>query len=168
MEDLLSDFIKSRLTWSFLIGTTGSIAYLAVIFYGLIGSLDARRYMLQHFRYRHTYVTVFAVAVYCALGGAIATIFQMPEEAFVPIQAFILGATWPSIVAQLLSGQQAGPEEEDLEEWRNIAESLGVADTTDAEASVRRTVDAARDLLATIPSDTNDPNGQTEEEDQQE
>lgn len=49
------------------------------------------------------------------MGGAIAAIFQIPENPnFVPIQAFVLGTTWPAIVAQALSGSQK-PDQQAIE-----------------------------------------------------
>ncbi|MGB3347000.1 MAG: hypothetical protein WBA71_07145 [Candidatus Humimicrobiia bacterium] len=45
------------------------------------------------------------------IGAAVSFIFQLPESFLAPIQAFIIGTTWPTIVAQIISRQGASRRE---------------------------------------------------------
>ncbi|MBI4201782.1 MAG: hypothetical protein HY532_01525 [Chloroflexi bacterium] len=94
------------------------MAYYTVVYFGFIGAgRESRDYILSHFWGKNGGGTLLKVTWYILVGGAIAGVFQLAETAFVPVQSFILGATWPSIVGQLLSGRQAGPSEGELRKW---------------------------------------------------
>ncbi|MBI2171698.1 MAG: hypothetical protein HYU30_06720 [Chloroflexi bacterium] len=95
--------------WAFLIGMVGSVAYFTVVYFGFVGSgKESRDLILGYFWGKNGRTTLAKVAWYSLVGGLIAGVFQLAERAFVPVQSFILGATWPSIVGQLLSGRQSG------------------------------------------------------------
>ena len=52
---------------------------------------------------------------YAMIGGAVATVFQIPElPNFIPIQSFVLGITWPLLVAQYSSKSGPSSEKEDI------------------------------------------------------
>jgi hypothetical protein len=87
------------------IGAVGSAGYLLVLWVGLIGAKDGKpSLILEHFRTPW----YLKVPLYIAGGGAVAMIFQIPEAKLVPIQAFIIGCTWPAVVANYLSQRQSG------------------------------------------------------------
>lgn len=49
------------------------------------------------------------VGWFCLLGGLVAAVFQAAQvESFMPIQAFVLGATWPSVVTRVMAGGDPG------------------------------------------------------------
>lgn len=44
------------------------------------------------------------IAIFCGFGGVVALVFQLADVGkLVPIQAFVLGATWPSVVTRVMS-----------------------------------------------------------------
>jgi hypothetical protein len=46
------------------------------------------------------------ISLYLFLGGIISGVFQLGSpNAFAPIQALVLGVTWPSVISQYLAGQ---------------------------------------------------------------
>jgi hypothetical protein len=49
-------------------------------------------------------------------GAGVALVFQLPEKRLVPIQAFIIGCTWPAVVGNYLSGRQSGEQPSQTEE----------------------------------------------------
>jgi len=92
---------------AFVIGMFGSGAYLVGIWVGLIGPFQSGRRLsplLNGFRERWW----AKVPLYTAGGGGVALVFQLPEPDLVPIQAFIIGCTWPAVVANYLSARQSG------------------------------------------------------------
>ncbi len=49
--------------------------------------------------------------MFYVLGGVVAGVFQAAQfDTFAPIQAFVLGATWPSVVTRIMSGSSSGVE----------------------------------------------------------
>lgn len=98
--------------WAFPIGLLGSAAYLVAMWVGMVGrGGDARERVLACFRPW----SWLKVPLYLASGGGVALVFQLPEKRLVPIQAFIIGCTWPAVVANYLSGRQTGVPDEALE-----------------------------------------------------
>ena len=90
-----------------LIGAIGSAAYLVAVWVGLIGptekgAKDLR--LLAHFS-QHWKIKI---PLYVTSGGAVAMVFQLTEAKLIPVQAFIIGCTWPAVVANYLSARQAG------------------------------------------------------------
>ncbi len=69
---------------------------------------DARGRILNHFGSWRS----LKVPLYLASGGGVAMVFQLPEPKLVPIQAFIIGCTWPAVVANYISGRQTGVPEQ--------------------------------------------------------
>jgi hypothetical protein len=105
-----------------IIGMIGAIGYLCLlsfrflqndVVYGAICNGSCK----IHVRWGKTFL-------YAIMGGAIAIIFQIPEKGnFVPIQAFVLGTTWPAIVAQVLSGSQGQRKDQIKDEIMNELEN---------------------------------------------
>lgn len=83
---------------SFVVGTLGALAFVSGVHLGFIGR-STRAETLQ-------YLTgTRALAYFVALGGVVAMVFQSAQpETFAPIQAFVLGATWTSVVTSVLPG----------------------------------------------------------------
>lgn len=78
-------------------GVVGAWAFYLGVSSGLI-SRNARKSILQHLETRKL--------PFWLCGGAVAAVFQAAQPSvFAPIQAFVLGASWPSVVSQLMSGQ---------------------------------------------------------------
>ncbi len=132
---------------AWIIGTTGSVAYFTVVYFGFVGpNKESRDSILGYFWGKSGRMTVLKVAWYSLIGGSIAGIFQLAETAFVPVQSFILGATWPSIVGQLLSGRQSGQSGSELAAKKGIT-----VDTASLEAKKTGLNEReAKDLLAEL------------------
>lgn len=107
--------------WAFPIGLIGSAAYLVAVWVGMVGrGGDARDRLLAFFNPW----SWLKVPLYLASGGGVALVFQLPEKNLVPIQAFIIGCTWPAVVANYLSGRQTGVPPEAEREAANVREQL--------------------------------------------
>lgn len=104
------------------IGMGGSFVYLLAVYLGFVGrDAEAREKLLAHFsppdanaRTGKAYdfgslAHRFAAALlYVGGGGFVAYVFQLTEAELVPVQAFILGCTWPAVVANYVSARQTG------------------------------------------------------------
>jgi hypothetical protein len=158
-----------RNLWAFLIGMLGSVAYFTVVYFGLLGTgRENREYILFFFRRRRDRgvepgsleregaasaspgdsgldprLDPMKVGWYGVIGGFIAGIFQLPEATFVPIQSFVLGATWPSIVGQFLSSRQTVQPPED----RRAELGLGARDILEATTAKQRATEQAGAVL---------------------
>jgi hypothetical protein len=91
-----------------MIGGVGSAAYLTAVWVGLVGRSEGRDRVLAHFRK----LWGLKIPLYLTGGGCVAMVFQLPEAKLVPVQAFIIGCTWPAVVSNYLSGRQSGEGEE--------------------------------------------------------
>jgi hypothetical protein len=89
--------VYGNLFGSFLIGLIGALCYCWGIKYGFIQhDSDTGPSYMQ---------TPMDMLLFCSLGGLVALVFQSPQaETLTPIQAFVLGATWPSVVNRVISG----------------------------------------------------------------
>jgi hypothetical protein len=91
-----------------IVGVLGSIAFYYGVYTGFIGRSN-RAETLQYLSgstNRFHYIAMFYV-----LGGVVAGVFQAAQfDTFAPIQAFVLGATWPSVVTRIMSGSSSGVE----------------------------------------------------------
>ena len=137
-----TDMVREwRNLYAAVVGAVGSLAYIYAIYFGFVGAgRDSRDYLLSGFRNR-TRMSSVRVIWFGVVGAATAAVFQLPQSEFVPIQSFILGATWPSIVSQVLSGRQAGPTEDEVRrELESRRTQTGLGDSADLRASrvVRR------------------------------
>ena len=93
--------------FAILIGAIGSGTYLVAVWVGLIGPTEkgvSDLRLLDHF----SKMWLIKVPSYVGSGGAVAMVFQLTEAKLIPVQAFIIGCTWPAVVANYLSARQAG------------------------------------------------------------
>jgi len=90
-----------------LIGAGGSLAYFTALFFGFIQGEEILAKLWPTRTTMHRVSKSLRVIWFMLIGGAVAATFQLPETSLAPIQAFIVGTTWPTIVAQILTGRQA-------------------------------------------------------------
>lgn len=91
-----------------VIGAVGSAAYLTALLLGFLGDTA-----LEQLRPRFEVVSgspavkklsAARVALFILFGAAIAAVFQLAQGGvFAPVQALVLGATWPTVISQVLS-----------------------------------------------------------------
>ncbi|WP_299292092.1 hypothetical protein [Nitrosopumilus sp.] len=96
----------SAIVGSSIMGIVGSTAYLVASKLGFIKFNFNKKF--QDIGYGRAFG-------YSMIGGAVATVFQIPElPNFIPIQSFVLGITWPLLVAQYTSKTENTPEKDSL------------------------------------------------------
>jgi hypothetical protein len=89
-----------------VMGTIGSTAYLVASKLGFVKLNRNKKF--EEIGYAKSFG-------YALVGGAVATVFQIPElPNFIPIQSFVLGITWPLLVAQYTSGTKSSSGKEEL------------------------------------------------------
>jgi hypothetical protein len=135
--------LYSKLIWAFGVGSIGSAAYITALYFKFIGDTDNnRKIVIGPFmkRYRED-VSFWKCVWYCCVGGFIAVIFQFDVPNFVAVQCLILGATWPAIVSQFLSGRMANPHPKEIEDL------LKRTAPTDTE-KVFQSIQSLRDRIA--------------------
>jgi hypothetical protein len=104
-RDAHYQLLYGNLFGSFLIGLIGALCYCWGIQYGFIerASKTTPSYMKS----------AMDMLLFCSLGGLVALVFQSPQaETLTPIQAFVLGATWPSVVNRVIAGNSQPPGSE--------------------------------------------------------
>jgi len=100
---------------AFIVGMIGSLAYYTALRLGYIGG-EQRTILLDLFDKR------IMIAWFCLIGGSIAAIFQLAQPAtFAPIQALVLGVTWPTLIAQYVTAAKEIEKEHFIEQIRGIA-----------------------------------------------
>lgn len=86
-----------------IIGWAGAFAFLAGVRFGFI-SRDTRSKTME-FLTNPPWYRVVDRSVFYWLGGIVAGVFQWAQpDTLAPIQAFVLGATWPSVVTRVMAG----------------------------------------------------------------
>jgi hypothetical protein len=110
--------IPMKVVLAFLVGALGSGAYITALYFKFIGDSDGNRdIIIKPFRKRYsTDISVNKCVWYSVVGGSIAVVFQVDVPNFVAVQSLILGATWPAIVSQFLSGRMSAPSKQEQEE----------------------------------------------------
>ncbi len=109
-----------NLLFSFLAGILGSSAYFTALYFKFIGfNEDNRNIILEPFKNKKGLISKKKVLWYCVVGGFISMVFQINVPTFVPVQSLIIGATWPAIVSQFLSGRMASPTTDELHALEN-------------------------------------------------
>ncbi|MBI2510650.1 MAG: hypothetical protein HYV96_01610 [Opitutae bacterium] len=87
------------------VGLLGAFTFFLGVFLGFIGP-ESREKTLRFFGGGTD--SAVLVALFCVSGGIVAAVFQAAQPGtFAPIQAFVLGATWPSVVTRIMSGDGA-------------------------------------------------------------
>lgn len=104
---------QAKLIGAFLVGFVGSAAYITALYFKFIGVDDKSRSIIMNPFCSNGRVSKVKCLWYACMGGCIAVIFQFDVPNFVAIQSLILGATWPAVVAQFLSGRLASPTKEE-------------------------------------------------------
>ncbi len=97
-------------TGAFIVGSLGAGAFFLGVFCGFI-SRESRERLLEFLGDRATGTPkTLLLLAFCAFGGVVASVFQAAQASlFAPIQAFVLGATWPSVVTRIMSGNDQSP-----------------------------------------------------------
>lgn len=95
---------------AFTVGLLGAAAFCLGVFCGFI-SRESRERLLEHLADKETgKPKIGVVFLFCAFGGVVAAVFQAAQASiFAPIQALVLGATWPSVVTRIMSGNDSSP-----------------------------------------------------------
>lgn len=104
---------------AFLIGMFGAAAFHLGVYTGFIAR-ESRPGLLEflHTEFANrsavTQQAIVKARLLClafwSFGGIVAMVFQMADaDSLVPIQAFVLGASWPTVVTQLMSGRNSPP-----------------------------------------------------------
>lgn len=89
-------------------GAVGSTAYYTALHFRMISVPDQDN-LLKRFNPRSR------VVWFATIGGFVASVFQLAQlNSFAPVQSFVLGMTWPTLVSQYLSGKQTPPIIKDL------------------------------------------------------
>jgi hypothetical protein len=99
-------------TYAALIGAAGSLAYFSGLYFGFIRAEEILAKLWPPVRVIPWYSKVLRVIWFMAIGAAVAFTFQLPQDNLAPIQAFIVGVTWPTIVAQTLTTRQGESPQE--------------------------------------------------------
>ena len=95
-----------------IVGIIGSTAYYGALKLGFVGG-QLRDWLLDNFDGGQR------VAGFIVIGGGVAVAFQLAQpDVFVPIQSFVLGVTWPFIVAQYVSRVEGRDVREFIAELR--------------------------------------------------
>ena len=94
-----------NVTAAFFAGSLGAGAFFLGVLFGFI-SPESRGKVLEFLRSpQTTSVNGWSLSWFLAFGGVVAAIFQAAQASvFAPIQAFVLGATWPSVVTRIMTG----------------------------------------------------------------
>jgi len=96
-------------------GTIGSTAYLVASKLGFIKFNKNKNF--ENLGY-------LKASGYALVGGAVAIVFQIPElPNFIPIQSFVLGITWPLLVAQYTSKTEPSRGKEEVKKELSWDES---------------------------------------------
>jgi hypothetical protein len=124
-----------KLVLAFIVGCIGSAAYITALYFKFIGDTERNRKIVMgpFMKYVkdkeregiwHSKMSILKSAWYCSMGGFVAVIFQFDVPNFVSVQSLILGATWPAIVSQFLSGRMTTPSQNEIDELRRPFSSL--------------------------------------------
>ena len=109
-----------KLIFAFFAGMVGSAAYITALYFRFIGENDSeRRVVMKPFMKRYSVfgeLDKLKCFWYCCVGGAVAVIFQVDVPTFVAVQSLILGATWPAVISQFLSGKMVAPARDDIKQ----------------------------------------------------
>jgi hypothetical protein len=86
-----------------IVGTLGALSFYYGVYTGFINP-ESREKTLKYFS-GPVWIKLHYTGMFCLLGGVVAAVFQAAQAStFAPIQAFVLGATWPSVVTRIMSG----------------------------------------------------------------
>jgi hypothetical protein len=91
-----------------IVGAVGSSAYMGALFLGFLGDQTLSQFKSRFQRAdRVTGLPVLSqlrLGMFVAFGALIAVVFQLAQGGtFAPVQALVLGATWPTVISQILT-----------------------------------------------------------------
>ncbi len=90
---------------AFVVGSLGAGAFFLGVFLGFICPDRASRRRLLEYLTKKEEVQPWRLVCFVMFGGVVAAVFQWAQPSvFAPIQAFVLGATWPSVVSRIMAG----------------------------------------------------------------
>src|SRR6185503_700957 len=89
--------------WAATLGAIGSLAYLTAMYFTYVGTSEL---LGRFWAPAGGLGNPMRVVWFGLVGAGVAFVFQLPETTLAPIQAFIVGTTWPTIVSQVLTGRQ--------------------------------------------------------------
>lgn len=114
-EEMLSKEAQKEIRYvcyAAFVGVLGSGAFFCGVYTGFI-SRDSRKMILEFlvdFETPQNSRLKNQIAFF-VFGGVVAGVFQWAQPGtFAPIQAFVLGATWPSVVTRIMSGEGRNPQ----------------------------------------------------------
>lgn len=94
--------------WAALIGGCGSLAYFSALYFGFVQGDDILNNLWPKNKSARLFFNILRIIWFSLIGAAVAFIFQLPQGSnLAPIQGFIMGTTWPTIVAQILTSRQS-------------------------------------------------------------
>jgi len=98
---------------AFVVGMVGSAAYYIALRLGFVGG-EQRKTLLKLF-------TPGMVFWFCVFGGSVAMVFQLAQISnFAPVQALVLGITWPVLVGQYTTAAREIENEEFIKSIRRF------------------------------------------------
>jgi hypothetical protein len=112
-QALFSLFSNPVPVQAFIVGIIGSLAYYTALRLGYIGG-EQRTVLLGLF-------DRVAIVWFCLVGGCVASVFQLAQPGtFAPIQALVLGVTWPTLIAQYVTAAREIEKEHFIEQIRGV------------------------------------------------
>jgi hypothetical protein len=123
------------------IGAIGSSAYFAALMLGFLGDAPIAQLRPKFLILRGSPLVGRLgrgrVAIFIILGSFVALVFQLAQQgSFAPVQSFVLGATWPSVVSQYLARSRETLSEK-VDELSDRVQSGKIRDLGDRIADVR-------------------------------
>ncbi|MDQ4124242.1 MAG: hypothetical protein M3134_01400 [Actinomycetota bacterium] len=92
-----------------ILGALGSGAHLAALLLGFLGQAPIDEFMPYFTTFKakrrpRVQVSRRRVAAFVFFGGGVAAAFQLAQpDVFAPVQSLVLGATWPTVISQIMS-----------------------------------------------------------------
>lgn len=104
---------------SFLIGSFGSCAYLFMLWGGFkeIPVFTEKKLFSSK--------NIVSGLLYACIGGGIALILQVDSETWSAFYAFMLGLSWPGMIAGYLGSKEVSEGREMLEKMKQLLEKQG-------------------------------------------
>src|SRR5882724_9032240 len=99
-----------NVTKAFIVGSLGAGVFFLGVFFGFITPDREQRKRQIEFLTDQDGNPKGSLILFLLSGGFVAGVFQWAQfDVFAPIQAFVLGATWPSVVMRIMSGNGQTP-----------------------------------------------------------
>jgi hypothetical protein len=114
-----------------IIGAIGSAAYLTALFLGFLGDTARNqfrpRFLVPKGQPALPKLSAPRLFAFVIFGSGVALVFQLAQrDVFAPIQAFVLGATWPTVLSQMISKEASTP----ADQLTDFLKKLGGTTTT--------------------------------------